>query len=216
MSQRTEPTDAIERIAWALNFHSGESVSVNKLAEETDLSWATTKKYAKLLETVSRITPTFSSGDDGIAVKSVGKNLRQLRGQKDIQLLLYVLTQAENSGGPTEAIKISKNADVLSDYEAEIHELHELGLLECDTESGTIRLQPEGIGMVGPVRSQVRNTNTAEANDFIELDPNIVGKWGTDSEYDDFANTMDRDHSSERNNSGYGSTTFSGEHASAY
>lgn len=216
MGQRTEPSDAIERIAWALNFHSGESISVNRLAEDTNLSWATVKKYSTLLETVSRITPAFDSSNDGIFVKGVGQNLRHLRGQNDLRLLLYILFQAEISGGPTEPIKISEHSDVLRRYEDKIDELHDLNLIEYDRESDTIQLQPEGIGMVGPVRSEIRNTNPIKTGKSSELDPNVVGRWDNGSEYDGFFETTDRKSASDDNDSDYASTNFGTENASAY
>ena len=216
MSQRTEPTDAIERIAWALNFHSGESVSINRLAEDTDLSWATVKKYTSLLETVSRITPAFDSDNDGIFVKGVGQNLRHLRGQNDLRLLLYIFFQAEISGGPTAPIEISKHSDVLGKFQDEMQELHDLDLIEYDRESDTIRLKPEGIGMIGPVRSEIRNSDLIKSGKSSELDPNVVDQWGSDSEYDGFFERRDKKTDSEDSNPDYGPTNFGTEKASAY
>ncbi|MFC6888489.1 hypothetical protein [Halorubrum trueperi] len=189
---------------------------MNRLAEETDLSWATVKKYTTLLETVSRITPAFDSSNDGIFVKGIGQNLRHLRGQNDFRLLLYILFQAEISGGPTEPIKISEHSDVLKRYEDEIGELHDLNLIEHDRESDTIRLQPEGIGMIGPVRSEIRNTNPIKTAESIELDPNVVGRWNSGSEYGGFSETVDRKSTSDDNNADYASTNFGTENASAY
>jgi len=160
MDERTNASEALERLAWTLNFHDGGPVSVNNIAEKTNLSWATAKKYTQLLERLSRIAPEVKDSDEGIEVRSVGRTLAGLRGQREAQLLVYLITQAENKGKSTESIAIATHQDVLSRYEEIISELQEVGWVNIDEESGTINLTPTGVAQAGQTRSQLRNTES--------------------------------------------------------
>lgn len=172
MSSRTDAENALERLAWTLNFHRGESISVNKLATKTGLSWGTAQKYTKLLEVLNRIAPSISVGEDGITVTDVGKNLQDLQKQEDIQLLVYLLTQAEIEGGPMEPLDIEEHADVFHKYRDTIEELSQLGWIEHGTT--TIKLAPEGVAIAGPARSQVRNSDSRRTTETQEVQPAAV------------------------------------------
>lgn len=159
MESRTDASEALERLAWALNYQGEEAVSVNELADRTGLSWATTKKYTQLLEVLSRIAPEVKTEDDGITINKIGKNMESIRRERDQQLLLYLLVHAEANDGPTEPLDISQHQSVLSDYEETIDHLCDLGWIERDTDAGTIQLTPKGTSIAGSVRSELRNTD---------------------------------------------------------
>lgn len=159
MESRTDASEALERLAWALNYQGEEAVSVNELADRTGLSWATTKKYTQLLEVMSRIAPEVNTEDDGITTNKIGKNMESIRREQDQQLLLYLLVHAEANNNPTESIDIGQHESVLGDYEETIEHLCSLGWIERDSNAGTIRLTPRGVSIAGSVRSELRNTD---------------------------------------------------------
>jgi len=168
MSERTDPSDALERLAWTLNYREGETLSVNELANKTDLSWATAKKYTQLLERLSRISPSIETTDDGVSVNSVGDNLACIRDRPETQLIVYLLTHAEFAGGAREPFSIENHRDVLSRYEETLSRLQDIGWVEVDENENTIRLTPTGLSQAGPARSKLRNTNV-ESPSVVEV-----------------------------------------------
>jgi DNA-binding transcriptional regulator YhcF (GntR family) len=167
MNDRTEPTDAIERLAWALNYHQGESISTNKLAKKTGLSWATTKKYVQLLEVLNRIEPDIEVNSDGIMVKKIGDNLGNLKTEKDIQLAIYILQHANIEGETDDTIDKERHAGVLEKYDNTIEELESIGWIATTDE--TIRITPEGAAIAGPAKSKYRNTDLKESITVPEI-----------------------------------------------
>lgn len=159
MPERTDASEALERLAWTLNYHEDESISVNKLAEKTNLSWATAKKYTQVLERLSRIAPEIKREDEGISVSSVGDNLACIRDRPETQLIVYLITHAENSGSSVESIPIEDHRDVLDRYEATIDHLEDIGWIARDDDEDTIRLTPAGVAQAGQARSKLRNTD---------------------------------------------------------
>ncbi|WP_143416485.1 hypothetical protein [Halobacterium hubeiense] len=196
MEERTNASEALERLAWTLNFHEDGLISVNKVAEKTDLSWATAKKYTQLLERLSRIAPEVEDVDEGIEVRSIGRTLASLRGQKEPQLLVYLITQAENKGKSTDPISIATHQDVLSRYEETISELREIGWVNVEEESDTISLTPTGVAQAGQIRSQIRNIDSDRSGfgTVVASDDTIIvgnagdpAPWTTESQ---FGNTL--------------------------
>lgn len=185
MSSRTEPTDAIERLAWALNYHQGDSISINELAEKTGLSWATTKKYSQLLEVLNRISPDIDATSDGITVNKIGENLDNLQQEKDLQLAIYILQHASINGESDDKIVKERHSDVLDKYSSTIEELEDNGWIECTEE--TIRITPKGASVAGPARSEYRNTDQKKSTVVPEvnfIDPedwNEASSSGTNS-----------------------------------
>lgn len=138
-----------------LNYPRREPISINKLSEKTDLSWATTKKYVQLLETLGRISPKISVDENGVTAKELGDNLHDIRDQDDIQLLIYLFTHARMQGSPTGPLDIEEHIDVLDQYEETIRDLDELGWIEHTDDA--ISLTPEGVSIAGPAHSRIRN-----------------------------------------------------------
>lgn len=175
MTERTEASVALERLAWTLNFHEGETVSVNKIAEKTNLSWATANKYIQVLERLSRIAPELSRDDSGVLVKSVGDNLASIHNRTEIQLIVYLIIHAENKGGSIEPILIEEHTDVLARYDTTIERLLEIGWIEVNNEENSIRLTPAGAAQAGQARSKLRNTDVKTTSfDGIVKKKNVI------------------------------------------
>lgn len=175
MSSRTEPTDAIERLAWALNYHQGDSISINELADKTGLSWATTKKYSQLLEVLNRISPDIDASSDGITVNKIGDNLDNLQQEKDLQLAIYILQHASINGESDDEIAKERHSDVLEKYSSTIEDLEENGWIECTDE--TIRITPKGASVAGPARSEYRNADQKKSTVVPEVKFIDPGDW---------------------------------------
>jgi len=160
MSERTSPEDAMERIAWHLNYHEGEKVSLNQVSEATDLSWATIQKYTKALEVLNRISPELSVEEDGISVGKMSGNMGRLSDKKNVSVVVYVMLHAEIEGGVTKEISADEHADFFTKHEEEITELKRIGWLE-ETENG-VKLTQKGIRIAGQAKSEVRNTDVSK------------------------------------------------------
>ncbi|WP_256288279.1 MULTISPECIES: winged helix-turn-helix domain-containing protein [Halobacteriales] len=154
---RTNPSEALERLAWTLNYPRRDPISINELAEKTDLSWATTQKYVQLLETLGRIGPKITIDEDGVVPQQLGENLHDIRDQKDMQLIIYLYTHANIQGSPTEPLDVEKHSEVLEHYDEVIDELAEFGWIELTEE--TIQLTPEGVSIAAPAQSRIRDND---------------------------------------------------------
>lgn len=186
MATRTGAVDALERLAWVLNYHTGETVSINQLATETNLSWATTRKYSSLLERLGTIAPSVSISDEGVSVESVGPVITSMGPQRDRLALLYLFTAAKAQGGLTEELDVSDHEAVLSSFPDELASLETHGLIERT--DGGISLTPAGVSVVAPMRSKLLANGPqrrAPAMDPIHLlnprqiDDDDWDEWGT-------------------------------------
>lgn len=109
----------------------------------------------QLLETLGRIAPKISVGENGVTPEELGDNLHDIRDQEDIQLVIYLFTHARIQGNPTASLDLEEHSDVLSQYEETITTLEELGWIERN--QGTIKLTAEGVSIAGPAYSRMRN-----------------------------------------------------------
>lgn len=175
MSSRTNPAEALERLAWTLNYHRGETVSINQLAETADLSWATAQKYAQLLEVLGPIAPKVTTDEDGVTVRDIGTNLESIWEKKDTQLIVYLLVHAEIEGGPTEPLDYDEHYNVLHQYEETIERLDELDWIK--REDDTIQLTPKGVSIAGPARSELRNSDTQPSSLATETGYRKQANW---------------------------------------
>lgn len=153
MSDRTSPRDALERLAWHLNFHHEETVSLNRLAEATDLSWATVRKYVEALETQQRVAPQISLTDDGVEVGDRSELVAGLFDDKVDALAVYLLVNARRDGNATNPIDKETHSPVLDRYQDALEELKRHGMVE-DTDEG-LRLTPKGVRAAGPRASDI-------------------------------------------------------------
>lgn len=189
MASRTGPVDALERLAWVLNVHHGETVSINQLAAESNLSWATARKYSSLLERLGTIAPSISVSDKGVSVESVGPAIMSMGPQRDRLALLYLLTAAEAHGGLSEPVDRSDHEAVLSSFVEELASLETHGLIERTDE--TISLTPAGVSVVAPMRSKLvangpsQPSTATYANHLLnprQIDDGDWDGWGTEED----------------------------------
>ncbi|AFZ73797.1 hypothetical protein [Natronobacterium gregoryi] len=156
MSERTSPADAIERLCWILNYVDGDTQSLNSLAEKSDLSWATVRKYITIIETVQKVAPKITVGADGVEIGSRSKAMSDLIEDPVAAFTVYLLTQAEMEGGANEPVDKALFEGVGEEFEDALEHANELGWV---SESGEdrIKLTPTGIRVAGPARSEVEN-----------------------------------------------------------
>lgn len=155
MSGRTSPTDVLERLAWHLNYHVGEKISTNSVAESTDLHWATVKKYSKCLEIIQKIAPHISVEQDGIKIGTQSGLVSELMEAPTTALAVYILNHAEDKGGSTEPLSTSNHSEVLDRYSDTVEKMESLGWISRSGDG--VQLTPLGVGIAGPARSKVVN-----------------------------------------------------------
>lgn len=166
MPERTSPTDALERLSWHLNYHQGETISLNQLANSTGLSWATVRKYVQAIEKQQKIAPQIASEEDGITVGRRSQLLAELFEDEQEAVALYILINARANGDATAPISTDTHASVLTRYTEVIEEMAESGLIE--RQDGEINLTPKGVRIAGPRSGEIsgadRNVNSTSAS----------------------------------------------------
>lgn len=157
MGDRTSPEDAAQRIAWELNFHKGEEISLNELADLTNLSWATVKKYADLIETLQKVTPEIAISSEGIRSGERTNILESVLSEPEQALAVYTLLQAESNGGATAKVDTEVLKTVVEDPET-LTEMEQLGWIERSDDS--VQLTPIGVKIAGKARSRVLSSTS--------------------------------------------------------
>lgn len=156
MAVRTSPKVALERLALNLNYHVGEMVSLNRLAEETGLSWATVQKYTKVIETVQKLAPKITIEDTGVRVDRRTSIAASLFSDSSSALMVYLLEQAEIAGEPPQPLDRSEHTKMLEKYGEDLDTIGELGWIELTEDE--IRLTPLGVQIAGTIRSDLLNS----------------------------------------------------------
>jgi len=155
MGDRTSPEDSAERIAWELNYHKGEEISLNELAERTSLSWATVKKYTDLIETLQNVTPEIAISSDGVRSGERTDILESVLSEPEQALAVYILLQAESNGGATAKVDTGVLRTVVEDPEI-LNEMEQLGWIKRSDDD--VQLTPLGVKIAGKARSEVRSS----------------------------------------------------------
>jgi len=164
MNERTSPTDAIERLSWILNYVDNGPQSLNSLAEQSDLSWATVQKYIKIIETVQKVAPKIATDSDGVKVGSRSHTMSDLIKDPVAAFTVYLFTQAEMRGGAGEPIDRALCEGLSGKFENSLEQAIELGwVTEVDEEQ--VKLTPTGMRVAGPACSEVEN-----ADQFLNQD----------------------------------------------
>lgn len=171
MPERTSPKEALERLAWILNYHKGEKVSLNQIAEATGLSWATVQKYTKTIEFIQKIAPEIAVDNDGICVNRRTDIVSELFSDQSTAVAVYLLEQAEIAGDPTQPLELSEHANILEKHDEAVDKIEELGWIEKT--DNTIQLTPLGIQIAGSARSDVMNSN----RDYIRKEVRLQQEW---------------------------------------
>ncbi|WP_165397022.1 hypothetical protein [Natrinema hispanicum] len=189
----------MERIAWHLNYCSDETVPINKIAEETGLSWATARKYAQAIETQQKIAPKIEIDDKGVTVGRKSSAVTRLFANTTRAIAVYLLNNAELKGGATQPLSFEEHSEVLENHTESVEKMEALGWVELL--EGEIRLTPLGVQIAGSERSKVKNTERNPRHDIppvwknqgvasAEFSGNII-KF--DEEQEEASNTFDKD-----------------------
>jgi hypothetical protein len=154
---RTSSAEAIERIAWYLNYSQEDNVPVNQVAEATNLSWATVRKYAQAIESQQRIAPQLEVNSDGISVGQKPPTVGRLFSNSTRAFAVYLLNFAELEGEATEPISIEEHAEIFDEYSDAVEKMEGLGWIEIKGE--TIQLTPLGVRIAGSERAEVMDSS---------------------------------------------------------
>lgn len=162
MSERTSPTDALERLSWALNTSTDGPQSLNELAKRASLSWATAKKYLQVIEMIQKIAPKISVKNDGVHIGERSRMMEDMFEDSAVALTTYLFVQAESKENPAQPMDL----DVCTGLDEEfIDTLSQLEALEwASISDNEIRLTPMGIQVAGPARSELNNTDQSLTN----------------------------------------------------
>lgn len=152
MVGRASPEDAAERIAWELNFHKGDEVSLNELADLTDLSWATIKKYTQLIETLQKVAPEIAISSEGVRSGGRAAILEEILSEPERALSVYLLIHAEVNGGATAEVDAEILREAIEDADV-LTKMEKLGWIKQS--SGDVQLTPLGVKIAGKTRSEV-------------------------------------------------------------
>lgn len=158
MTERTSPTDAMERLSWILNYVDDGPQSLNALADQSDLSWATVQKYINTIETIQKIAPETSKSPDGVETGSKSRAISDLIQDPVAAFTVYLFTQAEMRGSPAEPVDKQLCEGLDEEFENALEQAKELGWV-TEVEEEKIKLTPTGIRVAGPAKSEVENAD---------------------------------------------------------
>lgn len=168
MSERTSPADALERLSWILNYADGDIQSLNSLAEQSDLSWATVRKYTTTIETIQKIAPKVAVTANGVEVGTRSKAMSDLTKDPVAALTVYIFTQAEMQGGANEPVDKALCEQVSEEFEDALAHAIELGWVS-EVSEDQVKLTPTGIRVAGPARSEVENFDHLNAEQELHI-----------------------------------------------
>lgn len=155
MPERTDPAEALKRINWHLNFRTGETLSLNEIANATGLAWGTVQKYTRAIDTIQNIAPQISCNSDGVKVGRATQTMRELLTDPSLSLAVYLFIHAQQEGSPAEPLPLSEHASTLEKTPETADKLESLGWIERTAD--TVRLTPLGIQIVGPVYADIHS-----------------------------------------------------------
>lgn len=160
MSERTSPTDALELLSWHLNYHRGETLSLNQVAEATGLAWATVHKYLETIQEIQNVAPRVLMDADGVHIGSRTPGMEELFSQGASALAAYFLVHAQSEGNATHPIDWSDHARTLKKYTPLLEKMESLGWIE--RQEDLIRLTPTGVRIAGPAYLDTKSTPPLE------------------------------------------------------
>ncbi|WP_231183527.1 hypothetical protein [Haladaptatus sp. DYF46] len=166
MPARTDPIEALERVSWYLNYHSGETLPLNRVAKATGLAWATVQKYTKAIETIQQLAPQISTDKEGIKVGRRTESMDDLLSDPAPALAVYLFVHAQQKGSPLEQLKFSEHGNTL-DTEI-LEKMESLGWIEMTGES--VQLTSLGVQIAGPIYSSIQDGQRSK--DVLKVDRN--------------------------------------------
>jgi hypothetical protein len=152
-TSRTGSIEALEILAWHLNFFPEEELSINEISRSTGLAWATVKKFSEAMELINNISPTMVNTKNGIKISSRARIFEEIFTDDLRTAAFYLFLTAKASGKVTNKIMLEKHDRFKSRYEASIQKLIDLDLLK-QTDDG-VRLSAAGIALSSDMYSWI-------------------------------------------------------------
>jgi len=143
--EKTPPDQALEALAWHLNFFPGEKLSINETGKATGIAWATARKYARLLSMLSKLAPETQIDRSGIHVQKRASAVEDLLENPMQASALYIFLHARLRGDASQAILWADHPQLERILEKGLKHLFVLGLAEQDERE--LRLTPAGIAL---------------------------------------------------------------------
>jgi hypothetical protein len=150
---RTSPADALELLAWHLNYFPGQPLSMNELANATGLAWATVRKYAQLLETLEKITPEVRILKGKAQVEDRNRIMTELFRRPLPAAALYLLIHGRAKGDPLGPFSLPEHPAFASQFSETLQRLVKLGLAQA--QGDVIRLTPAGATLAEDARNEI-------------------------------------------------------------
>lgn len=160
-TSRTGSIEALEILAWHLNFFPEEELSINEISGSTGLAWATVKKFSEAMELINNISPTMVNTKNGIRISGRARIFEEIFTDDLRTAVFYLFLTAKASGKVTNKIMLEKHDRFKSRYESSIQKLIDLDLLK-QTDDG-VRLSPAGIALSSDIYSWI-NEKLSQTN----------------------------------------------------
>ena len=157
-TSRTGSTQALEILAWHLNFFPNDELSINEISKSTGLAWATVKKFSEAMELISNISPTIMNTKDGIKINSRAKIFEDIFTDDLRTAAFYLFMSAKASGKVTNQIILDEHARFRSRYEATIQKLIDLELVR--QVANGVQLTAAGLALTSDIYSWINEKMT--------------------------------------------------------
>lgn len=146
--------ETIEEVSWFLTHFSGETISVNEIANMLGKDFALVHNSLTTINRVQNIAPHIELDLPNITATTQNDNISSLYEDDMIELATYIF-HTGIAIGDTPAAELSKEDHdaVLSKQDGVLSKLVEEGLAE-ETNT-TVKLTAKGVGLVGPKQSRV-------------------------------------------------------------
>lgn len=96
--ERTPPEAAIEALVLWLNLQQGQTVPLNRLANQSGLAWATASKYVALIERLQSLLPRIERTRSGVRVFSAADRMRPILDDPPSAAALALMMRDRNQG----------------------------------------------------------------------------------------------------------------------
>lgn len=96
--ERTPPEAAIEALVIWLNLQEGQTVPLNRLANQSGLAWGTASKYVALIERLQRLLPRIERTQSGVRVFTAADRMRAILDDPPSAAALALMMRDRNQG----------------------------------------------------------------------------------------------------------------------
>lgn len=167
--ERTPPEAAIEALVIWLNLQQGQTVPLNRLANQSRLAWATASKYVALIERLQSLLPRIERTQSGVRVFSAADRMRPILDDPASAAALALMMRDRNQGEldpGTLSDQLQQGLDDLRDID---------GVMDA-----------EGEPQLTPAGWTIANDAYAEAMTVPPSDPEDLGGSGPFQVVDEF------------------------------